>query len=452
LVLGLIFGLALVVVVPPFEGADEFTHFARAFQVSEGRLIAEQVDRRVGGFVPRSAAVTMQNVLDGIPFHPEKKHDPRVVLSLFALPLGPADRIFVDFATSALTPPLTYSPQALAFAVGGGLLNLSPLMLLYLGRLANLVSGCMLMHAAVRHVPFAPWLLVALALTPMALFQTSTLSPDASTNGLALLWVALCLRHAIAPGLMTTARILGLIALGVLVALSKVPYAALLPLWFAIPPKRFGSHARFLGATAVLIVGAGTLALGWALSARNLTLSYDAYNPASRDRVALVRDADPDRQLAIMVAQPGEFIGVLARSLRRNAYFLAYSFVGQLGWDVFLPIWHVHIHLVLLLVLALAGAGGGMPIRWPARFLLAGVAVVGFGVVASLYYVVWTPVGASFVNGVHGRHLIPLVAPVLLAITPSRQGGAAFFTWAVPIVSAVSLGFVLLALAARYYG
>jgi hypothetical protein len=206
----------------------------------------------------------------------------------------------------------------------------------------------------------------------------------------------------------------------------------------------------------VLIAGAATLSLGWALLARNLSLSYEAYNPASRDGAALIRGADPDRQLATIVADPTEFLAMAAGSVRRAASFIAYSFIGQLGWDVFLPPTHAYLHGLMLVVLALAGAGGGSgggaTVGWPIRLLLGGVAVAGLSTVALLCYLVWTPVGAPFVNGIHGRYLIAVAAPAFLAVTPLRREGAAVFRWAVPLLAALSLAFSSFALAERYYG
>jgi hypothetical protein len=44
LVIALTFGLATMIVTPPFQVPDEFHHFYRAYQVAEGQIIPVQKD------------------------------------------------------------------------------------------------------------------------------------------------------------------------------------------------------------------------------------------------------------------------------------------------------------------------------------------------------------------------------------------------------------------------
>ena len=43
-------------------------------------------------------------------------------------------------------------------------------------------------------VPFGKWILLVLAVSPMALFQAATITPDAISNGIGFLFIAGCLR------------------------------------------------------------------------------------------------------------------------------------------------------------------------------------------------------------------------------------------------------------------
>src|SRR5581483_8879319 len=275
------FGLAFLLAIGPFEGADEFAHFLRAFQVSEGGLLARRVDRRVGGWMPRSIGVTRLETLEDIPLHRDRTHDPARIRRMLALPLDPADRLFLDFPNSALASPVSYLPQAAAMGLGR-LLGLSPLLLLYLGRGLNLAAWTLLTHAAIRAAPLRKWLLVALALSPVSLFQASTLSADAATNALAALWLACCLRERRETAPLAAGRLALLAALAAALALSKAPYGVLVLLWFLLPWRRFGSRARFAAASAALVGVSAALAVSWAVAVHAINLPHARYNPGYR--------------------------------------------------------------------------------------------------------------------------------------------------------------------------
>src|ERR1044071_1862749 len=61
---------------------------------------------------------------------------------------------------------------------------------LYTCRFAGLLSYLILIWLALRWIPFGKWILVVLALSPMALFQAATVTPDAISNGIGFLFIA----------------------------------------------------------------------------------------------------------------------------------------------------------------------------------------------------------------------------------------------------------------------
>lgn len=52
LLLASIFGLLWVLLVPPFQSADEFAHFYRAYEISERNLVTENIDGQIGNYLP----------------------------------------------------------------------------------------------------------------------------------------------------------------------------------------------------------------------------------------------------------------------------------------------------------------------------------------------------------------------------------------------------------------
>ena len=83
----------------------------------------------------------------------------------------------------------------------GRSVNLPALLLFYAGRSASLLSYLFLVWLALRWMPFGKWILAVLALTPMALFQAATITPDAISNGIGFLFITESLEIVASEGL-----------------------------------------------------------------------------------------------------------------------------------------------------------------------------------------------------------------------------------------------------------
>ena len=82
----LVFGLSLLVIVPPFQAPDEQHHFFRAYQVSEGIMVGEHF--RVE-YLPKSLKYVWEVTSRDIPVHPDRKITPATILSAFQNSLEP---------------------------------------------------------------------------------------------------------------------------------------------------------------------------------------------------------------------------------------------------------------------------------------------------------------------------------------------------------------------------
>ncbi len=219
-ILAMIFGLSMVFITPPFQVPDEFNHFFRAYQVSEGTLVSQKQDARLGGSLPKSLPTTA-TPYRALPFHAENKQSIDDIFNSFNIPLNKSDRVFVDFPNTALYSPVPYLPQALGVS-SGKIFQASPLILLYLGRLSNLFVWIILIFIAIRITPIYKWLFMLLALTPMSLFLAASLSADCFTNAIAFLAIAMFLYYAFAnEKMINTGCFLKILAITLLIYLYQ---------------------------------------------------------------------------------------------------------------------------------------------------------------------------------------------------------------------------------------
>ena len=445
-------GVLLVVATPPFQVPDEPNHFARAFQVSEGQVVSQRTTDSVGGWLPRSINRVAGTVMGRVPFNPDVKQDLDAWARAFDIPLLAHDRTETAFPNTALSGPVAYLPQALGIELGR-MLGGSALTLLYWGRISSLFWCVAVTALAIRWLTVRPWTCVLLALLPMTLYVRSSVSSDGPTLALTILAMAICLRPIdLAPrdGDVAHSRNESadrrqwwlLFGVAALLALGKPPYGAVVFLALATPPRLIGGTKRYiammLALTAVFLAAQG----GWALAMRGKT-------------AVMAPGSDPEAQRAYLGDHPGDAAAILVQDLVRSAPALAHQAVGVLGWlDAPLP-GLVAVILGLLIVLVALGEAG--PPSRCAAFRWLGAAICGVGTLTllTMNYVWWTPPAAVHVEGIQGRHLLPLIPFLFLSIDPpvriARPLARARPVFVISFI-VVSATTTLITVIDRYYG
>ena len=436
-----LFGLLFLIFTPPFQVPDEQLHFYRAYEISSGVLIEKKTDAQVGDWLPRSVERTVTELKGAISFNPDEKITASQIISHMREPLERGDKVFVNFPSTAFYSPVGYMPPVLGISIDK-IFNLSPLLLMYLGRLANLLVWLYLTWLAIRLAPVGKWIFFLLALTPMILFQAASLSPDALTNGLAWLAIALYLRYALSEGegvAVDRALSAKLIVLGALLALVKPLYFVLAGLFLFIPPRRFSDKRVYFGFIGGLLAAVATVSAVWS------GLVHDLYVPL----LPKVSAVDQARHI---LSQPFDYALTIARSFKTSGIFYLGSFVGRrLGWlDTKLPWLWLLPYYGLLFLAAIWGDWTDKIIRWRQRILMVLVFLASAVLVMTSMYVTWTPVGESVIKGVQGRYAIP-VAPLLCFLVynfckklPGRE-------LVRPVLSAVFAAYPAVALSAALY-
>ncbi len=413
LVAGSVFGLSFLVLTPPLQAPDEPAHFIRAFAVSEGHLLPEvrivNGKQVAGAQVPKSFFRLQDDTESAeIPFHPERKFDPAIALGALSAPLRADDRAFHDFGAPAMYAPVPYMPQALGILVGTAA-GLSPLGLLYLARLANLLCWLGGMWVALRVAPGFKWVFALLALSPMSVFLAGSASPDVCTNWLSFLTVAAFLDaafHRDAP--LTRMDVGRLLVACFLLSLCKQVYLVLSLLLLLVPARKLGGAWRYsLAFVGLVSIQVGANLLWWYLAIKG--------HPAVRG------GSNPAAQVAFALSDPLRMVGIFLRTQREYAYFYLSSFVGNLGWlDVSLPPWVIYSYLLVAFTTsAFYGLRQGTLSRRH-RALLLLVAATVWSMILGYHYLIWSKVGADTIDGGMGRYLIPLAPLVFLAFSGGR--------------------------------
>jgi uncharacterized membrane protein/cytochrome c-type biogenesis protein CcmH/NrfG len=415
LALALPFGSAFLILTPPFQVPDEEAHLRRAFEISEGRIIAQKRGERTGDELPPGVNA-LYDRFKSLKNHLEEKTSAAEIRDAAAISLASGERNFVVFSNSAIHPPLTYIPQALALFIARWFTS-SVLVCLYVSRAFNLLTSSALTFLAIRHTPIGKWAFALMALTPMALTLDASLSPDATTNALSFLLVAHVLACAAGPEtVIATPALVATAILAAAVGFAKQMYFLLPLCYLMIPPKRMGTPRRYVAGFAV-VLGATLLAvLTWSLVVRQI------WSPADPKM-----GMDPGQQLRLMGSRPGEFAKVLlqtAKNGRPNGTEVlgprVEEYLGKLGWaELRLTNWVYVPQLILLVVACVRDFGPRSGLKNWQALVAGGVALLVALTIAVIMHLTWDKLGAEAI-ALHGRYFMP--AGPLVGIVIGRLG------------------------------
>lgn len=391
--IALLFGIVFSLVTPPFQVPDEVAHFYRAFQISELHILLD-TSSKGNAYLPISLETTWSTSLNGSEnFYKRKKINIQNIISLLNIPLNSMNRKFTT--TSSYSSPIPYIPQALGIA-SGRIFNLSPLLLMYTGRIFNLIAWIFLISLAIKTTPVHKWVFFLLALTPMSLFQGASLSPDAVTNGLSFLVIALFYKYAFdKSNTIKNREILILILTCYSLSLCKNAYIFIIFLFLLIPVRKIGDKKTFFTKFFSLILSSFTIMLIW---------NYISEVTFTSTKIEI----SPERQMDFILSNLLQYCKVFFDTLVINGFFIK-DFIGILGYrDVILPEPLIKSYAIILLLIALVDSKKDITIYIKQKIIIITIFIITIIEISTIFYLIWTPVGGDIILGIQGRYFIPL--------------------------------------------
>ncbi len=410
--LGTVFGIMFVFVTPPFQVPDESGHFFRAYQLSEGHLKVEREGITPSfDLLPESLSVVAFGLLGDLPFHPERKQTVENIVSMLHVPLDQDNKKSTPVFAMSMYSPIPYIPQTIA-VWAGRMFNLPPLILSYIGRTANLFFSVFLVFLAIRTTPFFKWTFLLLACMPMVMFLRSSLSSDASINGIAMLLVAWILKCAVQEEEMNRRDTIILFLLSLALSLCKQAYFPIAFLCFLIPVKQFGTWQKYLMIMGILIAVCMISVSLWSSYVKNIY-------PYTRPNTMWGRPST-EEYVQFIFSDPIRFTMIIVNDYIREAGPYARMIIGKLGHlDTPMPVLFQISYGVLLVGIALVDGRRDMTINFWDKGKIVTLLVFNMALVSTSLYILRNPMGADYVN-VQGRHLIPLV-PMLFLLLYNRK-------------------------------
>lgn len=391
LILALFFGIIFVFLTPPIQVPDEHYHEIKSYATSEFYFWPVQNGDTYGYYFPKSIINFPSVNYPGIA--PDSYTSYESILSQISVPLNQNSIDFFQFSNGVYSP-IGYIPQAAGMHVGK-ILNFSPLLLFYCGRLANLGVWIFLVYLAIRKIPFAKWLVVGISLMPMTLFESASLSPDALNNGLCILFIAFVIYCAVnknSGNPLSNSEILILLIMSIAISLIK-GYFPLSLLLFIIPVNAFSSKQKYWFTVLSIILLSILAYILWQIL-NSSVLSSNLPNDSFHNLMQYI------------LSNPFGYGYVLLTTFYLNGAFYLSTFIGALGWyTIWLPQNIYYIFFLCLIILGIIDNHQKSTLNIKQKTICLIIFAISAGMIATAMLLNggW---GASIISNIQGRYFI----------------------------------------------
>lgn len=398
LYVSLFFGLIYVLILPPFQSVDEASHYYRGYSVISGNFHDVKVKGQVGNYLP-SSLIELSNKFTYLIKNVDNKVSLKQILESFKIKLVPEQRTFISFANTALYSPVPYITQIpgmfIAKSIGGG-----PLLILYLGRLSNLLFYILIIYYSIKIIPFYKLPLLLIALAPMTLSLASALTTDVFVIGLNIFWVAYILKLYFSEEKISNKQIIFLNIIALCLSFSK-HYLMLIPLLFLLPKSKFEAKKYFIYIISIISIAIFGCIM-WQVFAKGL---YVPLNEATNMHA----------QLSYILHNPLTYLIILIKSSIIKLGRIYITMVGVLGWqDTRLDfLTYILYPFLIYLTIAYEKSEHFILFKWQ-KTLIGATVIISYIIIATFMYLSWTPVGYSIILGLNGKYFTPIILPFLL--------------------------------------
>lgn len=373
-------GLLYTIAIPPFRMTDEYRHFVRAYEVSQGDIISKQMTPE--GIDPEIAGNTT------IQMWKEQS----------GATLG--DKWVEDASIPSSYSPFTYFTATLMLFIVR-LFTDNLLVLVYAARIGQFIAVALLLYPAIKYIPAGKNLFLFFSMLPMCMQEFSVLSGDALVIALTIDVVAFVFyQRENANAGMTKREITAMILMAFFLGQCKYIYVFICLLYFFIPRERFGGMKRkLICATAVGSI-TGVTMLGWLLQTGSIGTDADGGS----------------------VAISYSFAEILVRTFLANyRLYIASAIADSFGdLDIHPNIFWTYLLILVLIYVGLLENKQRLKLTLQLRISMVGVAVLS---VLALFWAfsAWTSPETGVINGLQGRYFIPIYFVGILGISLSNR-------------------------------
>ncbi len=388
-----------LVTMPTFKNHDEYYHWLKAYEVSQGTLMTPQEDGVQGSMMPEGVSKVFPTNWTAIDYQTMKQ--------LLSVKLNEDNKGILNPETAAVYSFVQYIPQATGIALAR-LVTDNVYLITYGGRIVNMIFALLVLYFAIKLMPFGKKLLLIPAMIPIAIEGFTSLSPDAMTISVAFFYIAYILHLAFEKKEQLGIKEKGILLISsIVIALCKIVYIPLVGLILIIPKEKFknaGNKNKILNFCVIAGIAVMINLIWLAISSRYLST---------------FREGDSKIQVLLALQNPILYIQNVLYTFNLNgSNYLLSLFGADLGWGELIKLYSIVPYAFLGIYLFTAITDNELKdklkkyqIVWISLVILAIV-----GLIFTSLYVQWTTVGQTSIAGIQGRYFLPILPLVMLLL------------------------------------
>lgn len=388
-----------LVTMPTFKNHDEYYHWLKAYEVSQGTLMTPQEDGVQGSMMPEGVSKVFPTDWTTLDYQTMKE--------LLGVKLNEDNKGILNPETAAVYSFVQYIPQATGIALAR-LVTDNVYLITYGGRIVNMIFALLVLYFAIKLMPFGKKLLLIPAMIPIAIEGFTSLSPDAMTISVAFFYIAYILHLAFGDkeqlGIKEKAILL---ISSIVIALCKIVYIPLVGLILIIPKEKFknqGNKNKILNFCVIAGIAVIINLIWLAISSRYLST---------------FREGDSKIQVLLALQNPILYIQNVLYTFNLNgSNYLLSLFGADLGWGELIKLYSIVPYAFLGIYLFTAITDNELKDKFK-RYQIVWISLVVLAIVGLIFtslYVQWTTVGQTSIAGIQGRYFLPILPLVMLLL------------------------------------
>ena len=406
IIIGFVFGLLFIFIIPPFESPDEDSHFKRAYSISNGELFQVKRGNVVGLTIPVEMNKYINEKVDWRDDR-TKKYSYRDFYNDNYTEQNLSKKAVIEVNTSPYTPIIYLTPTLgiLASKIIAPFNSPTTAYMLNFARFSSLIFYLILGYLAIKVTPIFKKSMFTILLIPMSLFLGSMVTYDNILIPGILLTVSMILRliydkdFKFDKKMLIVFSIIGYILLNV-----KIIYFPILALLLFIPKDKFKDNKKLR--TYLMLAGI-VLFFTILLKIPNYLTPNEGSKLASE-------------QLHYVLTHPFEYIKTLVYNLVVQSRKQTQWMMGTFGLvDTKLPPIFIFTSFISMIIMFISdGITEKNKLPKYMKLTMIGYAVFAIVTMYTAMYVYWTPevnthiIGGNEIIGVQGRYFIPLLISI----------------------------------------
>lgn len=400
-----IYIIPICLLIPAYQVPDEPYHFYRAYNLS-----AYDITKLPGENLSNKSLKQPQNIgclwyssINGTDNIVSKKD----INNCIKTTKNKTKKIPVSSGNNGT---LAYVISAIGIKIADTFTN-SPLIIFYVGRIANTLISLLLIYLAIKITPLYKKGILLMLSIPIFIQQTVSYSYDSILNALSLVLIAYIIKFINQKEQIEKKDLIIYTIISILLFNIKLPYGLLSLLILTIDKEKFNSKDKLNNKFKKILLMFILIAIGTYLTNYICTIGYISKDIAGENIMI--------KQLKYLFSNPLNIVLIAIRTIKKLGIWYLYSMVGIIGWLKIKMNYILIISFYTMLILLIFSEKSIINKRKRRSILM--ILLIIIGVIFGALYLGWSSYKLPYVEGVQGRYLLPLLVPLTLILMPKKE-------------------------------